>query len=182
MTWPGLAVSLISGLFGGAAWNAAWELWFRPRRDRKSIAQALTAEISGNVRVGENLLSRLVDLRERVPDIAPFSTMVFTSLAPRLGDVDVSALQDLIWLYRDIDYLNSFSDMSFEMRQSGIEQLRVRAERELAKGFLDALQQMLVNSILVREGLSKAATGTRMRPPVPYGIKLEGVLSSDSQS
>lgn len=168
--------SLLAGLFGGAGWSAAWELWLRPRRDRRSIARALTAEIEGNVAMASSLLFSWSDRRDAVPAILRFSTLVFTSLSSNLGDVDVEILQDLVWLYRDFAYLNDFSAVSaeIEMRDAGSSNYgqRIQNRQQLALDFKNALEEMLVASVRVQEGLSRRATAKGVAPRKPMGLSI----------
>src|SRR6185437_8318253 len=115
MTGIELGVALVAGLFGGIGWNAAWELWLKPRRDSKSVALALTAEIDGNVEVVSSLLHTWDAGQDPVPTMLTFSALVFTSIASRIGDVDIAILRDLVRLYRLFDNLNEYSEISAQI-------------------------------------------------------------------
>jgi hypothetical protein len=166
MHWLVIPGSLIAGLFGGAGWSALWELWLRPRRDRVSIARALTAEIDGNVAIASSLL-KTWDKTQPVPSMLRFSTLIFSSVAPKIGAIEVSVLPDLVRLYRSFDNLSEYSGISARIEEPGGWQgvQHIQNRRELADVFSNALQEMLSASMKVREALEKSAAGWRASLP-----------------
>ena len=166
MTGVQIFIALVGGLFGGVGWNAAWELWLRPRRDSKSIALALNAEIDGNVEMASKLLATWNPKQDPVPAMLNFSTLVFTSLASRFGDIDIAILRDLVWLYRAFDNLNEFSATSARIEEPGGWQgvQHVQNRRELAQKFHAAAEGMIEASVPVREALAKRAMRQRLPP------------------
>lgn len=97
-------VSLLTGLFGGAGATLLWETVLKPRRERRSVAQVLSAEVSLNLQL---LAAALVgaDAKKLPPDFR-LSTMVFDAVAERIGELRPDDVGEVVFLYNHFTNLN----------------------------------------------------------------------------
>lgn len=96
--------SVLAGAFGGMGTALLWEIWLKPMRDARAIAEVLSAEVSLNLQLlgGAQILAS----PRKVPPDLRFSTMVFNSVLDRLGHLPPNLIGELISLY------TYFSDMN----------------------------------------------------------------------
>jgi hypothetical protein len=92
------------GLFGGAGVTLVWELILRPMRERRSIAEVLSAEVSLNMQMLS--AAEVHASATKVPPDFEASTMVFDAVAARIGELPSQAVAEVIFLYRYFKQLN----------------------------------------------------------------------------
>jgi hypothetical protein len=115
--------TLLTGLFGGAVSTAAWELGLSPFRQRRRLAETLSAEVSHNIQV---IAAALVRRTPRlVPSDFSVSTMVFDATVAEIGVLPSHLIGEVVLLYRHFAELNKMRDMYSEA---------VRAIRDLPAG------------------------------------------------
>ncbi len=107
--WPALIVASTPWLKGVLGWAGAtllWDVLVKPGQEQRSLARALGAEVGFNL--------QLVAAHRQLLDKAPrsisgdfaLSTMVFSALTPRLGQLRSVLVADLVKLYNQITALN----------------------------------------------------------------------------
>ena len=100
------AASLISGLFGGAGATLLWEIVLKPKRERRNVAEVLSAEISHNIQMLGAAMN--VARTDRIPPDVQFSTMVFDAVVEKIGELPPKVIGEVVLLYRYFQQLNSF--------------------------------------------------------------------------
>lgn len=100
----GTMTAVLLGLFGGAGATLIWELLFRPLRERRSLAEVLSAESSLNMQLLG--AAQLYASATKVPPDFEASTMVFDAVAARIGELPSQAVNEVIFLYRYFKQLN----------------------------------------------------------------------------
>jgi hypothetical protein len=105
MTEPINVTSLFAGLFGGIGATFLWEAFLRPVRERRNVAEVLSAEISLNLQLlaGAHVHAK----SDKVPTDFELSTSVFDSVVARVGELPPDIIGDVILLYRFFRRLNS---------------------------------------------------------------------------
>lgn len=104
--WVTPASTILLGLFGGAGATLLWELWLKPRRERKQVARALSAEVSLNLRHLVAMSSVGMQTNRAIPADFELSTLMFEAIADRVGELPLPVLSRLIPLYNRFRYLN----------------------------------------------------------------------------
>jgi hypothetical protein len=93
--------------FGGIGVTLLWEAVLKPRRERRSIAKALWAEMWMN----QPSIIEHQALADREPKSIPgdfsLSTIVYSALAARLSELPRDLLPLVVQTYRTFDYLNA---------------------------------------------------------------------------
>lgn len=101
--------AILLGLFGGAGATLLWELVLKPMRQRRNVAEVLSAEVSLNL---ELLAAAEVNARpDNVPSDFELSTMVFDAMAERIGELPSQTVREVIFLYRYFKQLNELPKM-----------------------------------------------------------------------
>ena len=96
--------AILLGLFGGAGATLLWELVLKPMRERRNVAEVLSAEVSLNL---ELLAAAELHARpDNVPSDFELSTMVFDAMAERIGELPSQTVREVIFLYRYFKQLN----------------------------------------------------------------------------
>ena len=93
MTWE----VLLTALFGGAGATLVWELVLKPMRERRAIAEVLSAEISINLQ----LLAAASSFAnpKRIPSDFALSTTVFESITDKIGELPPQLVLEVVFLY-----------------------------------------------------------------------------------
>jgi hypothetical protein len=104
-----IIVPLVSGLFGGIAWSAWWELYAHPVRERRNLSLALASELATN-QLHVLLLGAPSGANERPPDGFGLQTAVFNAVAGRLGELDPALLGRVAIVYQLIGNLNRLAE------------------------------------------------------------------------
>lgn len=86
--------SLLAGLFGGIGATFVWEAFLRPVRERRNIAEVLSAEISLNLQLlaGAHIHAR----PDKVPTDFELSTSIFDSVVARVGELPPDIVGEVI--------------------------------------------------------------------------------------
>lgn len=97
--------SVVSGLFGGIGATLLWEAFLRPVRERRNVAEVLSAEVSLNLQLlaGTHIHTR----PNKVPTDFELSTSIFDSVVSRIGELPPDVVGDVILLYKYFRRLNS---------------------------------------------------------------------------
>lgn len=102
--WPTWLIRAAGGIPGGALFTAAWSLWIKPQRERKNLARALRVEVVANV---SYLLDTLIDLHTgAIPFSLQVGTLLYQSVAQRLGELPLPVASAVVLVYRDFELLN----------------------------------------------------------------------------
>ncbi|MBK8058531.1 MAG: hypothetical protein IPK33_11910 [Gemmatimonadetes bacterium] len=96
--------SLLAGLFGGAGATLLWELVLRPKREQRSIAEILAAEVSLNLQILAGMIVR-ADAK-RIPGDFHLSTYVFDAAIDRIGELPTDDVGDVVLFYNQLHDLN----------------------------------------------------------------------------
>lgn len=92
-------VAAILGAMLGVGGTLAWEAYFKPRRERKSLALALASEVLDNVEILQQYRSPMpgkqMDWR-----LMRMSSTIFSAVASRLGELDPYVLAQTAAVYR----------------------------------------------------------------------------------
>lgn len=97
--------SLLAGLFGGIGATFVWEAFLRPVRERRNVAEVLSAEVSLNLQM---LAGAHVHARpDKVPPDFELSTAVFDSVVARIGELPPDRVGEVILLYKFFRRLNA---------------------------------------------------------------------------
>jgi hypothetical protein len=112
MAWPSIDLSWLAGvspwvqgLFGGAGATLLWEGVIKPAKDRRSLAHVLAEEVSHNIQYAASARSFILHDPKRIPGDFSLSTMVFSSVADRLGELP-ELVNEIVLLYRRTEELN----------------------------------------------------------------------------
>ena len=98
-------VTLLTALFGGAGATLLWEGILRPKRDRRNVAEVLSAELSHNLQM---LAAAAVNARpDSVPPDFALSTMVFDAVADKIGELPSGTIGEVVFVYRYFQQLNA---------------------------------------------------------------------------
>ncbi len=93
------------GLFGGAGATVIWEIFLKPLRESRSVAEVLSAEVSINLQLlGAAQVKASAD---KVPPEFELSTMVFDAVATQIGLLRPQVVNETIVLYRYFKQLNA---------------------------------------------------------------------------
>ncbi|HEY7770272.1 hypothetical protein [Longimicrobium sp.] len=103
--------SLLSGLFGGAGATLLWELYLKPRRERKSVGRTIAGETSLNLQLIALQLAAGEHNPGAVPSDFRLSTLAFEALASSIGELPTEPRQLVILLYNRVQYLNRLVDL-----------------------------------------------------------------------
>jgi len=96
--------AILLGLFGGAGATLLWELALKPMRERRNVAEVLSAELSLNLEL--LAVAELYASPDNVPSDFELSTMVFDAMAERIGELPSQTVREVIFLYRYFKQLN----------------------------------------------------------------------------
>jgi len=96
--------AILLGLFGGAGATLLWELVLKPMRERRNVAEVLSAEVSLNLEL--LAAAELHASPDNVPSDFELSTMVFDAMAERIGELPSQTVREVIFLYRYFKQLN----------------------------------------------------------------------------
>jgi len=95
---------IIIGLFGGAGATLLWEVFFKPKRDRRNVAEVLSAEVSLNLQM---LAATLVTAHpKRIPSDFALSLAVFNAVTEKIGELPSRDVGEVIFLYSYFEQLN----------------------------------------------------------------------------
>jgi len=97
---------ILLGLFGGAGATLIWEVALKPRRESRSVAEVLAAEVSINIQMLGAAQVRAS--AKGVPPDFDLSTMVFDAVAAQVGLLPPKVVNETIVLYRFFKQLNGF--------------------------------------------------------------------------
>ena len=159
MTWD----VILTGLFGGAGATLLWELVLKPMRERRGIAEVLSAEVSMNLQL-LGAASTLANPRKIPPDFR-LSTAVFESITDKVGELPPQLVAEVVFLYHYFTELNeqpkAYVDCVKEIRgyDSGSQNCQ-SAEREILAQvavFNQYVQKAITRINLVQPLLLKAA-------------------------
>lgn len=108
-------------IFSGAGVILLWELFLKPRVERRGIASALAAEVSRNAHYLHTQFECLESDQSSVPTGFRVSTTVFAVVAPQIGLLPPRVVADLVDLYYRFDELNRMvgAFRAIERRRSG---------------------------------------------------------------
>jgi hypothetical protein len=123
----GAVVGAIAGAFCGAVGTLAWEGYFKPRSERKSLARVLATEI----RDLANYLRQHREQGANLTQLAPafhLTTALFDGLVSRLAELPAAQARRVASVYRQCKELNSAAERYVGM------QLRYRAEPSTVLG------------------------------------------------
>jgi hypothetical protein len=171
------------GLFGGVGAVIIWEIFIRPLREGRALAEVLAAEISFNL---EYLVA--ASLKPRTTGIGvdfSVSTSVFDSTVDRIGMLPPRLVGEVVFLYRYSSELNqlpkAYADLLTQYRSYGAgTENKLGSEREL-KGAIAVFGQNLDKAIkrieLVQPLLLAAArpwwSWRTWRSPKPIALDVE---------
>jgi len=97
-------ITVITALFGGAGATLVWELLLKPMRDRRSLAEVLSAEVSINMQLLG--AAKVMATPRKVPPDFRLSTHVYNSVLPRLGEPPSALVGEVVFLYRYFEEMN----------------------------------------------------------------------------
>jgi hypothetical protein len=104
-TLSATAITLLTALFGGAGATLLWEVLLRPKRDRRNVAEVLSAELSHNMQM---LAATAVNARpDTVPPDLALSTMVFDAVTEKIGELPSETIGEVVFIYRYFQQLNA---------------------------------------------------------------------------
>jgi len=106
---PTIIVPIFSGLFGGVAWSAWWELYAHPKRERRNLSLALSSELATNL-FHVRVASATSKESERPPDGFGLQTAVFDAIAGRFGELDPNLLGRVAITYQLIGNINRLAE------------------------------------------------------------------------
>lgn len=159
MTWE----VLLTALFGGAGATLVWELVLKPMRERRAIAEVLSAEVSINLQ----LLAAAKSFAnpKKIPSDFTLSTTVFESITEKIGGLPPQLVPEVVFLYgyfRELtEQPKAYVDYVKEIRgyDSGSQNYQ-NVEREilaLVAVFNQYVQKAITRINLVQPLLLKAA-------------------------
>lgn len=96
--------AILLGLFGGAGATLLWELVLKPMRERRNVAEVLSAEVSLDLQL--LAATELYARSDNVPSDFELSTMVFDAMAERIGELPSQTVSEVIFLYQYFKHLN----------------------------------------------------------------------------
>lgn len=161
---------ILLGVFGGAGFTALWEMWLKPRRQRKSLARALRIELAANCSYLLEVYAQVTSTGA-VPFSLQLSTLLYKSVADQLGALPSRVVSEVVLVYRSFELLSGdverYHYLGEEMRSatSGF-------ERELFQQAESIRQRLPINIRLANESgvtttlsLSRLAGEKRVKAP-----------------
>lgn len=100
----GSVQALLVGLFGGAGATFVWELVLKPLRERRAVAEVLSAEVSMNLQL--LAAAKTLASSTRLPADFTVSTAVFDSVVTRIGELPPRLVGEVVFLYSYFSELN----------------------------------------------------------------------------
>lgn len=178
-------VQVFLGLFGGVGAVVIWEIFIRPVREGRDLAEVLAAEVSFNL---EYLVAATMKAKQTGIGVDfSLSTAVFDSTVDRIGALPPRLVAEVVFLYRYFAELNqlprAYAELLTQYRgyEPGTENKQA-AEREL-KGAIQAFRQNLdkaINRIQLVQPLLLAAARPwwsvrAWRSPKPVALDVDAV-------
>lgn len=96
----------MASAFSGAGVILVWELFLKPRINRRGLASALAAELSRNAHYLNAQLEQVTQPASEIPLGFRVSTLVFSATAPQIGLLPPMVVADLVDTYFRFDELN----------------------------------------------------------------------------
>jgi hypothetical protein len=102
----GAFLSVVSGLFGGVGAVLIWEIWLKPRRERRILASLILAEVIQNTRYIRGYLKIRETQPNHIPEEFHIPTLAFDAVIARLGELPPKALGHILQIYRNVGDAN----------------------------------------------------------------------------
>lgn len=105
----GFLISVVAGGLSGLLGAWLWEGTIKRRRERRSLAAALAAELD-DVLVYVEQLDDVAAREQRIPPEYHAPTTVFDALVGRIGELPPTQVRRLVSLYRQLHELNRVAE------------------------------------------------------------------------
>jgi len=185
-------VEVLLGLFGGIGAVVIWEIFIRPIREGRDLAEVLAAEVSFNL---EYLVA--ATLRAKGTGIGvdfSVSTAVFDSTVDKIGALPPQLVGEVVFLYRYFAELNqlpkTYAELLTQYRSYDLGTENKRASERELQGAIQVFGQNLDKAIkriqLVQPRLLEAArpwwSWRAWRSPKPVALDVDALQARMEQA